>query len=132
METAITITDDDKNTVQGTNISGDACVATNKKTIQRKSIDKGIISVYMDIPQNHIDNVNWIFKLNSNNGNRNKSKNNFKYHDDEYLSYTEGPNDDTKHVASSEEGMFDKIEAKKYKKALKEASKLKRLKRQER
>ena len=59
-------------------------------------------------------------------GNRNKSKNNIKYADnDEDLSDSEAPDVDAKYVAIPEEASIDGIEEKKYNKALKEASKLK-------
>jgi hypothetical protein len=58
-------------------------------------------------------------------GNWNKSKNNIKYSDNEDLSDSESPDVDAKYVAIPEEASIDGIEEKKYKKALKEASKLK-------
>ena len=61
-------------------------------------------------------------------GNRNKSKNNIKCHNDEDLSDSEAPDVDAKYLAVSEEVSidgFDGLEAQKYYKTLEEVSKLK-------
>ena len=55
----------------------------------------------------------------------NKSKNNVKNSDKEDLSDSESPDVDANYLAVPEEASTDGIEVKKYKKALKEASKLK-------
>ena len=118
---------------------GEMCVVTTKKSIQGKLNDRGTVGLFVGYPQNHADDVYRIFNLqtkqiiksrdliwlNLNYGNWIKSKNNMKNSDDEDLSDSESPDVDAKYLAVPEEASTDGIEEKKYKKALKETSKLK-------
>ena len=118
---------------------GEMCSGTTKKSIQGKLNDRGTVGLLVGYPQNHVENVYRIFKLktkkiiksryliwlNLNYGNWNKSKNAIKNSDDEDLSDSESADIAAKYLAIPEEASTDGIEERKYKKALKEASKLK-------
>ena len=104
---------------------GEMCVVTTKKSIQGKLNDRGTVGLFVGYPQNHADDVYRIFNLQTKQVNWIESKNNMKNSADEDLSDSESPGVDAKYLAVPEEASTDGIEEKKYKKALKEASKLK-------
>ena len=99
-------------------IFGEMCVVTTKKSIQGKLNDRGTVGLFVGYPQNQADDVYRIFNLktkqiinsrdliwlNLNYGNWNKSKNNMKNSDNEYLSDSESPDVDAKYLAFPEAG----------------------------
>ena len=117
---------------------GEMCVVTTKKGIQGKLKDRGTVVIFVGYPENHSDDVYRVFNpttkqviksrdliwLNLSYGNWNKSKSNLKIDDDD-LSDSEAPCDDAKNLAVPEEPTPEGTEALKYKKVLKETSKLK-------